>query len=128
MVRFPFQFSWQRSHLPLLLGSALALLLPALAVVQYRWISQLSLAEQERLDRQLKESVILFTREFNSELNRMNAFLLAPRSETANGDFALRYRRWATNNSQIPLIKTIYRCFGGERGTDLLEEIGRAHV
>ena len=121
MIKFPFQFPWNRSHLPILLGSALAVLLPALAVVQYRWISQLSMAEQERLESKLKESVTLFTREFNSELNRINAFLLAPRSATSNNDFALRYRRWATNNSQIPLIKTIYRSFGGPRGTDILE-------
>ena len=121
MIKFPFQFPWNRSHLPILLGSALAVLLPALAVVQYRWISQLSMAEQERLESKLKESVTLFTREFNSELNRINAFLLAPRSETSNSGFALRYRRWATNNSQIPLIKTIYRSSGGPRGTEILE-------
>ena len=122
MRKLPLNFVWNRSHLPLLLGCALALLLPALALVQYRWISQLSMAEEERLDRQLKEAVTLFTREFNAELNRINAFLLAPRANSPDGgEFALRYRRWATNNNQLPLLKAIYRSSGGERATNSLE-------
>lgn len=117
-----FDFKWNRPQLHLLLGGALALLLPVLAVLQYRWISDLSLSEKERLERKLKESVSLFSREFNSELLRINTFLLAPIVTSEDGeDYGPRYRRWATNNNQLRIVKAIYRTSGGERATDKLE-------
>ena len=122
MWRPNFDLKWNRPQLHLLLGGALALLLPVLAILQYRWISDLSLSEKERLERKVKESVSLFSREFNSELLRINTFLLAPIVTAEDGDdYGPRYRRWATNNNQLRIVKAIYRTSGGERGTDKLE-------
>ena len=122
MWRPNFDLKWNRPQLHLLLGGALALLLPVLAILQYRWISDLSLSEKERLERKVKESVSLFSREFNSELLRINTFLLAPIVTAEDSDeYGPRYRRWATNNNQLRIVKAIYRASGGERGTDKLE-------
>lgn len=49
------------------------MLLPALAVLQYRWVGQVSTAEQERMQRNLRVAAIQFRDSFDAEVGR--AFL-----------------------------------------------------
>ncbi len=49
------------------------MLLPALAVLQYRWVGQVSAAEQERMQRNLRIAAIQFRDSFDAEIAR--AFL-----------------------------------------------------
>ena len=55
------------------LSAALLVLLPTLAVLQYRWVGQVSAAEQERMQRNLRIAAIQFRDTFDAEVGR--AFL-----------------------------------------------------
>ena len=60
---------WRPSGLTLLIGAAL-ILLPILAVLQYRWIGQVSDAERERRQRTLQHATNAITQELDVELVR----------------------------------------------------------
>jgi signal transduction histidine kinase len=60
--------SSQRSIVPVAVLAALAVSLAVLAVLQYRWISQVSQADRERIQAALENSVRQFRQEFNREL------------------------------------------------------------
>ena len=114
---------WHRSRLPLILVGAFAILLPVLAVVQYRWIGQLSEAERERLNARLKDSVVNFTEEFNANTARLYVSLLPNRlNEPATAEMvAKRIENWQNNNQHAAILKNVYRSSGGERGTENIE-------
>jgi hypothetical protein len=58
----------KRSVAPVAVLAALAGILILLAVLQYRWISQVSEADRERIQAGLANSVRQFRQEFNREL------------------------------------------------------------
>ena len=53
-----------------ILVGLVAILLPALAYVQYQWLGQLSTAERERMGRTLRTAAAQFATEFDSELSK----------------------------------------------------------
>ena len=64
-------------------AALLALVLVALAWLQYRWIGEVSQAERERLDRGLTASASLMRRDFNRELQRLaEDYWIDPRGRT----------------------------------------------
>ncbi len=67
--------NWSRREIAL--GVALFAVLIALAVLQYRWIGQVSEAERLRLDRDLRTSMARFVEEFDGELQRLVRFMVA---------------------------------------------------
>ncbi|MGA9771165.1 MAG: HAMP domain-containing sensor histidine kinase [Blastocatellia bacterium] len=81
----------------LLLVAALIALLPLLAVLQFRWLGEVSRAERERMQASLKTAVADFSRDFDGELTRaylgfqMDAKTLRAR---AWSDYARRYDHW----------------------------------
>ena len=56
---------------------ALAAFLLLLAVMQYRWLGQLSSAERERMQAHLNTAAARFSQDFNGELNHAYASFLA---------------------------------------------------
>src|ERR1051326_2112043 len=63
----------QRPSLMLLLVTALLVLLPLLAVLQYRWLGEVSAGERERMQAFLKTSAERFCSDFDRELT--NAYV-----------------------------------------------------
>jgi len=53
-----------------LLTCALLVLLPALAVLQYRWVGQVSASERERMQRNLRVAAFQFREAFDGEIAR----------------------------------------------------------
>ena len=51
--------------------AALLILLPLLAVLQYRWIGEVSQADRRRLEEHLSQSGMRFAADFNRELGRV---------------------------------------------------------
>ena len=49
-----------------ILTAALLVLLPALAVLQYRWVGQVSAAERDRMERNLRVGAYQFRQTFES--------------------------------------------------------------
>ena len=59
-----------RPSAPTLVTCALLVLLPALAVLQYRWVGQVSVAERERMQRNLRNAAAQFRETFDGEVLR----------------------------------------------------------
>ena len=92
--------------------SAMAILLGVLAVLQYRWVGQLSTDERERLGRRLDRQAEEFTDEFNLELTKAYFSLQwgaeLRRDQPVEADVA-RYERWYASAQRPELVKAIYR-------------------
>jgi signal transduction histidine kinase len=75
---------------PTLVMCALLVLLPALAVLQYRWVGQVNEAERERMQRNIRNAAFQFREAFDGELNRA-VFQLTVGAETAREGSSERY-------------------------------------
>lgn len=109
----------RKPSLMLLLVAALLILLPLLAVLQYRWLGEVSAAERERMQANLKTSAERLCADFDRELT--NAFVqlqspVLPNSDQPAADFASRYRRWMASTPNPKLISGIYRTSYDETG------------
>lgn len=94
------------------LASVLALLLGVLAVLQYRWVGQLSADERDRIKDHLKDSADEFAEDFNRELTRAFFWLqVGPviRQEDTPEPDAQRYERWYSTAESPELIAGIYQ-------------------
>src|SRR5215211_1991240 len=84
----------RKPSLMLLLVAALLVLLPLLAVLQYRWLGEVSTADRERRLANLKTSADRFCADFDRELT--GAYLqlqtAAPRAGEADEALAARYQ------------------------------------
>ncbi len=83
------------SYLSLLYVSALLLLLGLLAVLQYQWTGEASLAEQQRMRQGLQQSLLYIQREFDTEISRVvEAYWQPPRSaENLSADWPTELSR-----------------------------------
>jgi len=109
----------QKPSLSLLLVAALLVLLPLLAVLQYRWLGEVSAGERERMQANLKTSAERFCSDFDRELT--NAYVqlqnVSPQSgEQFQGELAARYRRWLASAARPKLVHEIYRTSFEENG------------
>lgn len=109
----------RKPSLMLLLVTALLILLPLLAVLQYRWLGEVSAAERERMQANLKTSAERVCADFDRELT--NAFVqlqspVLPNSDQPAADFTSRYRRWMASAPNPRLISSIYRTSYDETG------------
>lgn len=113
--------SWkQKPWMMWLLVAAMLVLLPLLAVLQYRWLGEVSAAERERMQANLKTSAERFCSDFDRELTAIYTQIQnltepnlkqspsAP-SDLLSSDFATRYSHWATGNPKTKLISSVYR-------------------
>jgi len=100
-----------------LLTVALLLLLPALAVLQYRWVGQLSDAERERMQRNMRNAAAQFRDAFDGEIARAFIGLQVDGSvvaEQAWDRYAERYAAWAATAAHPALVAHVYLIDGDE--------------
>ncbi len=102
-----------KSHF--IVAAVLLLLLPLLAVMQYRWQGQVSAGERERMKATLRAAATRFSQDFDREITRAyTAFLL----ERLPGPFfsgdeeqsltAVMYNQWLGSSSNPKLIKAVF--------------------
>ena len=94
-----------------ILVGLVAILLPALAYMQYQWLGQLSLAERERMQRSLRTAAEQFAREFDGELSKALAGLQVEGSVARNENwtsYAQRYSTWMTNAAEPRLVRDVF--------------------
>jgi two-component system sensor histidine kinase SenX3 len=94
------------------LAAVLAILLGVLAVLQYRWVGQLSADERDRIKDHLKDSADEFAEDFNRELTRAFFWLqVGPvmRQEDTPEPDEQRYERWYSTAESPELIAAIYQ-------------------
>lgn len=92
------------------LAAVLLALLPLLALLQYRWIGQLSQAERERMQANVRVASANFAREFDGELTRAAmAFQLPPPLIDSKWDaFAHQHAGWLKGAPRKALIRAVY--------------------
>lgn len=114
------KFWKQKTWLIWSLVAAMLVLLPLLAVLQYRWLGEVSAAERERMQANLKTSAERFCSDFDRELtviytqiqNLTEPNLKQPTNAPnylVSPVFAARYSHWAAGNPKTKLISNVYR-------------------
>jgi signal transduction histidine kinase len=94
-----------------LLTAALLLLLPTLAVLQYRWVGQISEAERERMRRNVRNAADQFGDALDDEISRALVGLQvdgAIAREEAWDRYADRYASWIDTAAHPNLISAIF--------------------
>jgi hypothetical protein len=90
---------------------ALAVLVGTLAVLQYRWLGQVSAAERERMKTTLLQRADAFARDFDREVLHLYLALQTESAGLAQRDwtaFARRYDIWRQSAENPQLVKAIY--------------------
>jgi signal transduction histidine kinase len=88
----------------------LLVLLPALAVLQYRWVGQVSTAERERMQRNLRNAAAQFREGFDGEIVRAVISLqVGPRTaqEGASDQYTDRYDTWLNTAAHPQVVAAI---------------------
>jgi hypothetical protein len=110
------------------LACVLALLLGALAVLQYHWVGQLSHDDRDRMRAHLRGRADDFSDDFNRELTRAFLWLqIGPelRRDVAPEPAEARYEHWFTAAPHPELIKTIYKVDVAENGRLTMQQFQR---
>ena len=95
----------------LVLVGALIALLPLLAVLQFRWLGEVSQAERDRMQASLKTAVANFTQDFDRELSRACLSLQMDARTERERDwqlYARRYDQWAQTTPYTQLVSGVY--------------------
>ena len=80
-----------------LLAGALLLLMPALAALQFRWVGQVSAAEQARMERNLEIAAGQFQEAFNQQIGSAT-FQLSVNPQTSRDE---AWHRFATSTMAV---------------------------
>ncbi|HXU35956.1 MAG TPA: HAMP domain-containing sensor histidine kinase [Blastocatellia bacterium] len=95
----------------LLLIVVLVALLTVLAILQYRWLGQISIAERQTMQTNLRNQARGLQEEINLEADKFGSRLrlsaAALRSESWN-ELAERYERWRSTATYPGLVKSLY--------------------
>jgi signal transduction histidine kinase len=119
----------KKPSLILLLVAALIALVPLLAVLQFRWLGEVSRADRDRMQANLKTAVANFSRDFDGELTRaylgfqMDGKTLRDR---AWQDYAKRYDHWFLSSAYPQLIAGIFLVEPDETRQPRLARFNRA--
>jgi len=101
-----------RVRVPLfVVALALLGLIGLLAVLQFRWLGQISDASRDRLRATLESGASAFARDFDAELTRAYLlFQVDPLGDVEDlaASFAARYDRWHATSKYPRLIKNLY--------------------
>src|SRR5262245_15965964 len=93
----------------LVLMGFLLILVPVLAILQYRWIGEVSAAERDRLESNLRISSNRFAQDFFGEVSRLFAgFQLREASLPSASELLGLRRSWAENTTYPNLIGSLY--------------------
>jgi signal transduction histidine kinase len=93
-----------------MLVAAMLVLLPVLAVLQYRWLGQLSDAERERLHRSVRATTTDFTQQIDLEIARVIVGLqldAATVREEAWPRYADRYAAWHAAATEPAIVRDV---------------------
>jgi signal transduction histidine kinase len=96
---------------PTLVTVLLLVLLPALAVLQYRWVGQVSVAERERMQRNLMNAADQFREAFDQEIIRALISLQAGAATVRDGasdQYSDRYNSWINTAAYPQIVAGIY--------------------
>src|SRR5215831_13114561 len=92
-----------------ILVGLLLILLPVLAVFQYRWIGEVSAAERERMASSLRIASDRFAADFDSELSRLsNTFQTRDGVPESAEPLVERYQAWSDGNPYARIVRAIY--------------------
>jgi signal transduction histidine kinase len=98
-----------RAKSSLFLVGLLLILLPVLAVLQYRWIGEVSAAERDRLESSLRVASDRFAIDFDAELSRLaSAFQIRDGFPDGASAIADRYQAWMETNAYPRLVRALY--------------------
>lgn len=93
------------------LTSVLLILLPALAVMQYRWVGQVSDAERNRMQRNLRVAAAQFRQAFDDEvgraMNNLRADTITVR-ESAWYRYSDRYETWSSTAEHPAIVASVF--------------------
>jgi hypothetical protein len=93
------------------LSAVLLVLLPTLAVLQYRWVGQLSTAERDRMQRNLTNAAIQFRDTFDTEVARAFGALQVGTTTARDGaseQYSDRYGAWFETAEFPEIVKAVY--------------------
>jgi signal transduction histidine kinase len=102
-----------------LLVVAMLAMLPVLAVLQYRWVGQVSQSERDRMQANLRAGAGRFKQDFDREVTRIFLGLQpdeADSIEAALNKYPERFRRWHSAAPYPQLVKDVFRVEAGEGG------------
>ena len=86
----------------------LLIVLPLFAILQYRWIGEVSAAERDRLETSLRDSSSRFAADFDQELGRISTvFQIRDGFPESGQPVLLRYQSWSENTAYPQLIRAI---------------------
>ena len=93
-----------------LVTCALLVLLPALAVLQYRWVGQVSTAERERMQRNLRTAAGQFRENFDGEIIRAVLSLQVGPATALEGTserYTDRYETWLNTSAHPQVVAAV---------------------
>lgn len=99
------------SRFPILVVAALLTLLSVLALLQYRWLGQISDGERERMQRNLQSDTERFAEDFNREIQNAYLNFQVNADVWKNNDwknFNDRYKFWREKTAYQNLIEDFY--------------------
>ena len=100
-----------RASLTLLLIGVLVALLGLLAVLQYKWLGQISVAERQTMQTNLRIQGRGLQEEINKEIELASSRVrmsLADYRKDSWAELIERYSRWKANTTYPGLIKSVY--------------------
>jgi signal transduction histidine kinase len=115
----PMNFRERGTISTLIVVAALLLLLPLLAVLQYRWLAQLSEREREHLKSNLRATATRFSQDFDDEITRAyTVFSPSPDlgKEEELSAYTARYDRWLAVAQYPRLVKDVLVAHADEKG------------
>lgn len=93
----------------MLLAGLPLILLPLLAVLQYRWIGEVSAAERDRLESSLRVASDHFASDFDAELTRLaNSFQIRDGYPENAAPVVERYQTWSDTSPYPRIIRNLY--------------------
>jgi signal transduction histidine kinase len=96
---------------PTFVTLVLLVLLPALAVLQYRWVGQVSVAERERMQRNLRNAADQFRESFDREINQATFALqvgVTTAREGTSDNYSERYNQWINTANYPQIVADVY--------------------
>jgi len=98
-----------RAKSSLILVGLLLILLPTLAVLQYRWIGEVSAAERERLESSLRVASERFAIDLDTELSRLGTtFQIRDGFPKTADPIVERYQTWSETSPYARMLRTVY--------------------
>ena len=112
------------TSISLLLGLPLLVLCGVFGVLQYRWIGEVSIAEQSRLRSSLQLSLTRISDDFDAELSRdcraIAGFDNFSNAAPIKEQIAARYAKWRSGTSHQPMFRRI--AFASHAGNSVVLE------